>query len=118
MFGLDMLAARFQAMIHGGLQTGLVAMAACCNTGLHAFVIGSKHKHGSLLFEKSFIVSDFAMAKYSYRVTVRLCPGEFCTLTDIFLLFEKGNQDWVLSFTGFACRSLLRRKELHVSDWG
>ncbi|SFN46708.1 hypothetical protein SAMN05216386_1095 [Nitrosospira briensis] len=53
MFRLDVLATRFQAMVHGGLQAGLVAMAACSNASLHAFVIGSKHKHGNLLFEKS-----------------------------------------------------------------
>jgi hypothetical protein len=40
-------------MVHGRLQAGLVAMAACCNAGLHAPVIGSKCKHGNLLFEKS-----------------------------------------------------------------
>jgi hypothetical protein len=82
-------------MVHRGLQAGLVAMAACCNAGLHALVIGSKHKHGNLLFEKSSSILPWQNA----AITMRLYPGEFCTLTDILLLFKRETTG-VLLFPG------------------
>jgi hypothetical protein len=35
MSGFDVLTAGFQAMVHGGFQTGLVTAGAGINTGLH-----------------------------------------------------------------------------------
>src|SRR5688500_2312163 len=99
-------------MIHCGLQTSLVAMAAGCNAGLHALVVGSKHKHGSLLFEKSSIVSEFCHGKIQLSRNVRLCRGAFCTLTDIILPLEKGKQDMCIFFYRICLWPLVPREEL------
>jgi hypothetical protein len=37
MFRRHMRASRLKAMVHGGLQTSLMAMATGCYTGLHGF---------------------------------------------------------------------------------
>lgn len=65
MTGFDMPAARFQAVIHGGLQASLMAIVACCNAGLHALVVSHIHEHGSLLFRGHQPFPDFCMENRS-----------------------------------------------------
>jgi hypothetical protein len=50
MGGLDVFAACFQTVIHGGLQAHTVTVIAGIDTGLHVLAGGSKHKHSGLSF--------------------------------------------------------------------
>jgi hypothetical protein len=51
MFGFDMFTARFQTVVHGGLQANLMAIATSVYTGLHGMVGLGMLMHGIILSE-------------------------------------------------------------------
>jgi hypothetical protein len=62
MGGFDMLAACFQAMVHGLLQAHTVAAVAGLDTRLHILTGGSKHEHNGVSFVGLLFNRKFAKA--------------------------------------------------------